>query len=45
MRKISSISSLWGREYKLEEKLFDTLSSKNVNTSSKYSPDGGFGKG
>ena len=45
MRKISSISSLWGREYKLEEKPFDTLSSKNVNTSSKYSPDGGFGKG
>lgn len=45
MRKISSISSIWGREYKLEEKPFDTLSSKNVNTSSKYSPDGGFGKG
>ena len=45
MRKISSISPIWGREYKLEEKPFNTLSSKNVNTSSKYSPDGGFGKG
>ncbi|WP_434796865.1 AAA family ATPase [Terrisporobacter vanillatitrophus] len=45
MRKISSISSLWGREYGLEEKPFDILKSKNVNTSSKYSPDGGFGKG
>ncbi|WP_228109931.1 AAA family ATPase [Terrisporobacter petrolearius] len=45
MRKISSISSLWGREYGLEEKPFDVLKSKNVNTSSKYSPDGGFGKG
>ena len=45
MRKISSISSIWGRDYKLEEKPFNTLSSKNVNTSSKYSPDGGFSKG
>lgn len=45
MRKISSVSSLWGRDYSIEEKPFDTLSSKNVNTSSKYSPDGGFGKG
>lgn len=45
MRKISSISSIWGRDYKLEEKPFDALNSKNVNTSSKYSPDGGFGKG
>lgn len=45
MRNISSISPIWGREYKLEEKPFDALSSKSVNTSSKYSPDGGFGKG
>ncbi len=45
MRKISSISSIWGRDYKLEEKPFDTLNSKNVNTSSKYSPDGEFEKG
>ena len=45
MRKISSISSIWGRDYKLEEKPFNTLNSKNVNTSSKYSQDGGIGKG
>ena len=25
MRKISSISSIWGRDYKLEEKPFNTL--------------------
>lgn len=45
MRKISSISPFWGREYNLEEKPFNTLKSKSVKSSSKYSPDGGFGKG
>ena len=45
MAKINSISPLWGREYKLEEKPFDTLNSKSVQSSSKYSLGGGYEKG
>lgn len=45
MANINSISPLWGRDYKLEEKPFDILVSKNVQSSSKYSLGGGFGKG